>query len=383
VNKNLLIFSIAYTPFIGGAEVAIIEITRRIKDVHFTVITPWNDKSLPREEVIEGVKVIRVGVGHSTIDKYILPITGMLKARHLHTKNPFDGVWSMMANTAGLAALFFKWVCKMPYLLTLQEGGTEKYYWKKTWMWRPLYIAIYRQPKLMQVISTFLEDRARRYGYKGDVTLVPNGVDVTRFLVDVPAEKTSSLRTQLELSAEDRVIITTSRIVQKNAIDDLVNGFALLKKRLDMPLKLVVLGDGDQRPMVEKIINQHGLNDDVLLLGFVDHAELPTYLAMSDVFIRPSRSEGLGNSFLEAMGAGLPIVGTPVGGIRDFLVDGETGVFCQPDDPESIAVAIERLLTNEKLRSHVIEKGRAMVPETYNWDVIAKTMRGIFDRLWS
>ena len=108
---------------------------------------------------------------------------------------------------------------------------------------------------------------------------------------------------------------------------------------------------------------------------------MPAYLWMSDIFIRPSLSEGMGNSFIEAMAAGVPIIGTRVGGIPDFLVDGETGLFCEVRDSQSIADKINILLSDEALRQSLIANGRKIVSEKYNWDGIAGRMKGIIGRL--
>ena len=79
-----------------------------------------------------------------------------------------------------------------------------------------------------------------------------------------------------------------------------------------------------------------GLAGRIHFVGNVDHNKLPEYLWASDVFCRPSLSEGLGNVFLEAMAAGVPIVGTPVGGIPDFLTEGKTGLFCEVGNTKNI-----------------------------------------------
>ncbi|MBU1102183.1 glycosyltransferase family 4 protein, partial [Patescibacteria group bacterium] len=109
--------------------------------------------------------------------------------------------------------------------------------------------------------------------------------------------------------------------------------------------------------------------------------DVPKYLAISDVFVRPSLSEGLGNSFLEAMAAGVPIIGTKVGGIPDFLRDGETGLFCEARNPQSIAEKITLLLSDEILRQRLIANARKLVEEKYNWDNIAQKMGNIFEKL--
>ena len=107
---------------------------------------------------------------------------------------------------------------------------------------------------------------------------------------------------------------------------------------------------------------------------------MPKYLSVCDIFIRPSRSEGFGNSFIEAMAAGLPVIATPVGGIPDFVDDKETGIFCSPDNPQSIALAVMTLIREPLIRSHITEKAKARVLERYSWDHIALKMKAVFEK---
>ena len=80
------------------------------------------------------------------------------------------------------------------------------------------------------------------------------------------------------------------------------------------------------------------------------------------------------------MAAGLPVVGTPVGGIPDFLKDSETGLFCNVDDPENLALKIKRLVDDEMLRKKVALKGRELVERKFSWDLIAHHMGEVFQK---
>ncbi len=97
----------------------------------------------------------------------------------------------------------------------------------------------------------------------------------------------------------------------------------------------------------------------------------------SDVFCRPSLSEGLGNAFLEAMAAGLPVVATRVGGIPDFLTDGETGLFVQTGNPQDVAAKIQTILTDEKLTKRLVVRAMTRVKEHYSWERVAAQMREV------
>ncbi len=371
---RILIVSLAYLPFIGGAELAVKEIVERIDGIGFDMVTVNLDgKQLPEERVGK-INVYRVGRGK--LSKYFFPFSGFKKAVQLQQKNQYDIIWGIMANQAGLAALRLK--KKFPdvkYLLTLQEGDSLKKIWWRTWFIRPHYKAIYKKADFIQTISNYLKQRAIKYGYNGKIELVPNGVNLGRFkLVQSNAEKLA-IRQKFNLNENDRVLISASRLVKKNGLD------TLIKSIKDLDVKLIILGTGNQESKLKALAQELGLRDKVLFLGYVNHQNLPQYLQMADVFIRPSRSEGLGTAFLEAMAAGLPIIATKVGGIPDFLKDGETGFFCEVNNPADLATKIKLLLGDETLRRRLISNGQNLVIQNYDWQPIAAKMKTIFHNL--
>ena len=120
--KKVLIFSTAYFPLIGGAEIAVNEITNRINNYQWDLVTAKINNKLPDKEQIGNVNVYRIGIGLGSFDKFLLPFFGFLKALRLNKKNNYDIVWSIMASQASIGASFLKILKpKIKLLLTLQE----------------------------------------------------------------------------------------------------------------------------------------------------------------------------------------------------------------------------------------------------------------------
>ncbi len=201
-----------------------------------------------------------------------------------------------------------------------------------------LYVKIFKNVDRIQAISNFLADYGKNMGATCPISVVPNGVDF-KFFSQVPSQsQIKALYHELGIDSFDTVLITTSRLVHKNGVGDIIDAMAYLP----LSTKLIISGTGPlQKFLIEKT-RLLKLEPRVKFVGFVPHREIPLYLHASHIFVRPSLSEGMGVSFVEAMAAGLPVVATPVGGIPDFLVDTKTGLFCEVENPKSIAEKVER-----------------------------------------
>lgn len=377
MQKRALIFSTAYFPLVGGAEVAMREVTDRLPGWQFDLFCAKIKPGLACTERIGNVTVHRCGFGHP-IDKYLLPITGVLSALRIGGLGYRGVIWSLMASYGGFAALAYTWVKPSArMLLTLQEGDPLEHYAKRTGALTFLHQQIFTRANAVQSISKFLAAWATKMGYKGTPEVVPNGVDIQRFSTRISPEERARLRKEFGFAETDVVIVTASRLTLKNGVDDIIRSLTFLPTQY----KALIAGEGEDRDKLVALIDSKGVKDRVVFLGTRGHSELPGILQSADIFCRPSLSEGLGNAFLEAMACGLPIIGTPVGGIPDFLTDGQTGVFCQPRDPESLAKAATRIQTESGLRERLVRQGESLVREGYSWDGIAKRIEAMLEKL--
>ena len=386
-QKKILIFSLVYYPrFIGGAEIAIKEITDRIssEEIEFDMVTLRLDSNLPKFEKIGNVNVYRVGFANQQknssdslswylhLNKYFMPVTALLKALSLHKKNKYDAIWSMMATYNSFAAVLFKILKpKVPFLLSLQEGDPIPYIKRRALPVYPLFKMIFTKADYIQTLSQHLADWALDMNAKCPILVVPNAVDFELFSKRKSHTDLEILKQQLGKKIDDIFIITTSRLVVKNAVGDIISALQYLPDNV----KFLILGTGYQEMELKDQVKSLGLENRVNFLGYVPHKEMPQYLHISDIFIRPSISEGFGNSYIEAMATGIPVIATPVGGIVDFLKDGETGLFCEVNNPRSVAQKVEKLIKDKESRDFIIKNAIEMVKEKYQWDLIASDMK--------
>jgi phosphatidylinositol alpha-1,6-mannosyltransferase len=187
------------------------------------------------------------------------------------------------------------------------------------------------------------------------------------------------LRRSLGLSNR-RVIVSVSRLVAKNGLDRLVEAMPVLLRTVP-EAALVLVGDGSKRQELSHLARRLGVEKDVHFVGEVAHEQTARYLRFADVFCRPSRSEGLGSAFLEAMATGVPVVATPVGGIPDFLRHGQNGLLVERPTPERLAATLEELMVDPDLARRVSRAGLELVRDRYRWDRIADEIGELYDEL--
>lgn len=385
--KRILIFSLNYYPNVGGADIAIKEITDRIpsEDIEFHMVAHRFDRHHLSEERVGRVVVHRIGGGSSRLSKFLYQFRAPLTAARLHQHHHFDATWAMMAHSAGVPAALFKlFYPRIPMLLTLQEGDPLPYIERTMRPVWPLFSRAFTHADAVQAISTFLAEWARRRGARGPIEVIPNGVDVAHFSRVHPAAAVATTRQSLGARHGDTLLVTTSRLVHKNAIDDVIRALVALPPTV----RFVVYGVGPDEAALKALARELGVAGRVRFMGQALHEDLPLALAACDIFVRPSRSEGMGNSFVEAMAAGIPVIATQEGGIADFLFDAKrnpdketTGWAVDKDAPEQIAQAVEDILADTDKTRRVVASAKRLVTERYGWDLIAQQMRSLFDRV--
>jgi len=359
--KKVLVFSLAYFPFVGGAEIALREVMSRLKGKYEFEVVTAKMKRLPATEIMDGVVVHRLGFGIQWLDKLLFLPCAVLYGLFNHA----DVIFGLLENQAAIAARIVAKIQGVKCVINLQSGDTEEWIKRKLGIFYFLYNWIYGKKPQYAVLSYYLRDRALKHGVPaGHISVIPNGVD------------TKTFSCKIRRTEKKKNIITASRLTFKNAIDDIIKALPLVKKKIPNTV-LTICGIGEDEAKLKVLVHDLNLENDVRFVGLVPYKELPKYLCNADVFVRPSISEGFGNSFIEALSCGVPIVGTRVGGIPDFLQDKKTGLFCQVRNPEDLADKIVLFLKNKKLSKSIVKNGQKMIKAKYEWDLIARQ----FDRV--
>lgn len=397
--KRILIFSLTYDPFIGGAEVALREITNRIpkEDIEFHMVTLRFDSSLPRVEQVGNVLVHRIGFSKKSptasdlkkfplhLNKFIFQFSSVYKAFQLHKKYHYSGIWAIMAHSCAVPAGLFKMrYPHIKYLLTLQEGDPLPHIERTMLPLWPLFKRGFSSADYLQAISHFLAGWGKDMGFRGSPEVIPNGVSTEAFSKKYSDEEYASCKKELGIQEGDATLMTASRLVQKNGIVDVISALTLLQTSVHF----FIFGIGPEEGSLRQYAKKKGVSERVHFLGQVSHEKLPIYLQTSDIFIRPSLSEGMGNAFIEAFASGIPVIATQVGGIADFLFDSKrnpgvpaTGFAVDVASSEQIAQQVEYILKNPNEVATIVAQARD-VSQDYDWNLIARNMKTkVFDQL--
>lgn len=381
--KRILIFSLAYYPnFVSGAEVAIKEITDRINpsDIEFHMITLLFDRDAPREEKIGNVHVHRVGFGGAYLSKILFIPLAALTARSLDRALHLDAVWSMMTYMLLPAVLARMLGVRAPRMLTLQDGDPYEKVFERWFIWpiAPLLDYGFRTTSIVQTISVFLAQWPKKRGYSGPIELIYNGANPRDIKDAVSLAEVEEMKKKLGKKPGDIFLVNTSRLVHQKAFDDIIRALT----KLPQNIKLLAVGSGSDEAYLKKLATDLGVADRVIFTGQVDRGAVTLYRRASDIFVAPSRSEGLGNAFISALASRLPLVATQVGGMADYVFDEThnpdkepTAWVIDPNSPDQIVRKVKEVIANPEKVKQISAHARTMVEENYDWDIITKQMR--------
>jgi glycosyltransferase involved in cell wall biosynthesis len=202
------------------------------------------------------------------------------------------------------------------------------------------------------------------------LVVIPNGVRVV--------EATPVPRAALGVREHAFLVCGAGRLVREKGFDRLVEALALPPLR-GRDVELVLAGEGPERTALGRLAATRGLGGRVHLLG--QRADLPGVLRAADAFVLSSRSEGMANALMEAMALGLPCVATPVGGVDELIVPGESGLVVETGAPGAIAAALGRLLDDPGLARRLGAAARERMARAFSVEANVQRFEALYARL--
>jgi glycosyltransferase involved in cell wall biosynthesis len=191
------------------------------------------------------------------------------------------------------------------------------------------------------------------------IKVIYNGVDIEYFR---PEGKKEIIRRKLGYEKTDFVITIISNLKKIKGIDCFIKAAFLINEKIPSA-KFIIIGGGEEKDYFTNLSTDLGLTNKIVFTGNISNVK--DYLAISDIYISSSLTEGFSNSILEAMAMGLPIIATDVGGNREAVVDHECGFLVSVQDYHAIAFYAKKLYRNNNLRSKMGEKSRKIVTNIF------------------
>lgn len=347
----------------GGTQRHLLEVLRLIDRTRFVpmVISAKGHGPLGDAVRSAGAALVELGLGPSMVSRdfwrCVREATSALRAHRVGIVQYFE--WR--AGTIALLAARRAGGCR----IVAARRSVNKERGVQRWL---ADLVVHAADRI--IVNSDLLRPAGRAGERTDV--IPSGVDTDRFR---PTAERGDAKARLGLDPKTPVIGTVGRLEPRKGTAVLVAALGALRAA-GRPLAAVIVGDGPLRDELVRDVAARGLTGSVQLLG--DRSDVREVLAALDVFVLPSRTEGMSNALLEAMAMGLPVVATAVGGNQEVVTDGRSGVLVPADAAGAMAAAIARVLDDGAFAAALGSAARRAVEERYGARSMVRRLEAVY-----
>ena len=241
----------------------------------------------------------------------------------------------------------------------------------------PIRKRIYEQMTFLSINAHIQQELLDFNIRREKIFSIPNGVDTTRFSPPTPQEKIE-LKKELGFHLKENLITFTGRFEERKRVKDLIHAWANIEKGYPQH-HLLLVGDGEERRLYEHLCFQLNISKRVTFFGLSKCVE--KVLKISDLFVFPSRLEGLPNVILEAMATGLPILSTNIPGINEVIEHKKTGYLVPPQASSELIAGLHHLLQHPEQTKQLGIAAREQILSTYCFKKIAPSLFDLYTRL--
>jgi glycosyltransferase involved in cell wall biosynthesis len=360
----------------GGAEHLTMQIAERLDPARFESIvcaTRFSDSEREKETVEDAAVALRAaGVRFLGLDRRTRahvhawwPLVRLLRRERvdvIHAHKFGSNIWGVV----------FGRLCGVPVVVTHEHGwsfeGGPKMIIDRELIARGsnAFIAVSREDRRRMIELERIDPET--------AVFVPNGIPA------LGPPSGNDVRAELGIGSDDRVVTSVGFLRQPKAMDVLIEAAARIAPQFPS-LKVLIVGEGDDRPVYEALIDRLGVRDTVKLIGL--RSDVPDLLRASDAAVLSTNSEGSPLSVMEYMDAGLATVATRVGGIPDLIDDGVEGLLVDPQDPVGLGDALARVLSDRDEARRMGERARERRRREFDIDVMVENLQNLYLELYA
>ena len=357
---GLLITSVEF----GGLDKVVIGLLDNIDRENFAAIpiifstTGRNGNTVPVHLDKLGLEYRKISVNNYRI-KYLNPVANIMQTYSTFRSCQFD-----LIHTHGYRADVLGYIAAktlgLPIIATCHGFISND---RKLLVYNKMDRFILKFFNRIIAVSKEIEMGLRDGGVEGNkISIIPNAIDIS--YDEMNFDKVRCARRNLMGFTDHHLVLGyVGRLSEEKGLKYLIEGVLdLLAKNL--PIKLVLIGEGPQRQQLESLTKEKGIGNSVCFLGFQQDVE--SWLPMMDIFVLPSLTEGTPLALLEAMSCGIPVVASSVGGVPDIIKSGTNGILVRPGNSQEIRNAIGLLSMDKNIRLKMGKEGKATMQAEYN-----------------
>jgi glycosyltransferase involved in cell wall biosynthesis len=366
-----------FPPLGGGAAVAnyyLLSELAKHAAIHVDLITAGSNEQPETEILFDSIRVYRVPVGKAELHFWTpQELTRWFRralslARKLVTKQSYDFTHCWSGWPSGWIGYHLR--RRLPYLIGLRGSDVPGYNPRlqllDTIILKRISAHVWQRATAVTAVSEYLKELARKTDRRVSIEVIPNGVDATHF---TPRSGTP---------VKPFTLLYVGRLIKRKGVNFLLKAFSELAAG-EPDCRLVLAGDGPDRPYLASFCERQGIAHRVQFLGVVRHAALPDVYRRSSVFVMPAINEAMPNALLEAMASGLPAVTTDTGA-RELVRNGESGFVVEAGNAHAIKTAVARYLEESELCVRHGRNARALA-ERRTWQRNAEAYLGIYKNI--
>jgi phosphoheptose isomerase len=385
----------------GGQNIAVAELAQHLAALGYEidVFTRWDDRRVPK--IINwrsGIRVIHVEAGPVAFipKEKLLPHMPAFTEDMLRfveaENNPYKLIHAHFFMSA-LVAADIKRKLRIPFIVTFHDLAKVRriHQGKNDWFPEEGFAIeeriIAEADQIVALCPQEHDDLVDLYQADPEkITVIPNGFRPDEIY---PLDKLFA-RMALKLDPKEKVILQVGRMVPRKGVDNVIKALGYMRREHNFKARLLIVGGESDEPdpkmtpeigRLQKIAEAEGGSDLVTFAGRRPRAMLHYYYSAADVFTTTPWYEPFGNTPLESMACGTPVIGSNVGGIKSTVMDGKTGFLVPPNDPVLLGQRILELLRSNKLMMYFKENAIRHVNENYTWMKATHLTANMYERI--